>query len=82
MLRRCIAIRVRDRGVGIAPADQTAVFQKFFRGRGRQIDRVKGTGIGLAMVRHIVEAHGGEVQVESEPGAGSTFTVRLPLASD
>ncbi|MCH7876272.1 MAG: HAMP domain-containing histidine kinase [Gemmatimonadetes bacterium] len=78
----CIAIRVRDRGVGIARADQKAVFQKFFRGRGRQIDGVKGTGIGLAMVRHIVEAHGGEVQVESEPGAGSTFTVRLPLASD
>lgn len=44
----CIAIRVRDRGVGIAPADRTAVFQKFFRGRGRQIDGVKGTGIGLA----------------------------------
>ena len=78
----CIAIRVRDRGVGIARADQKAVFQKFFRGRGRQIDGVKGTGIGLAMVRHIVEAHGGEVQLESEPGAGSTFTVRLPLASD
>ena len=78
----CITIRVRDRGVGIARADQKAVFQKFFRGRGRQIDGVKGTGIGLAMVRHIVEAHGGEVQVESEPGAGSTFTVRLPLASD
>jgi len=77
----CIVIRVRDRGVGIAPGDQKAVFHKFFRGRGRQVDAVKGTGIGLSMVRHIVEAHGGEVQVESEPGAGSTFTVRLPLVS-
>jgi signal transduction histidine kinase len=78
----CVAIRVRDRGVGIAPGDQAAIFKKFVRGRGSDGSNVKGTGIGLAMVRHIVEAHGGEVAVESEPGVGSTFTVRLPLVND
>ncbi len=78
----CVAIRVRDRGVGIAPADQKAIFRKFVRGRGLDGSNVKGTGIGLAMVSHIVEAHGGEVAVESEPGVGSTFTVRLPLVND
>jgi len=71
-----VAIRVRDRGVGIAAGEQKRVFQKFVRGEGAS--GVTGTGIGLAMVRHIVRAHRGRIRVESQPGVGSTFTVLLP----
>ncbi len=71
-------IRVRDRGVGIPPSERNRIFRKFVRGSGAKIQSVKGTGIGLAMVKHIVDAHGGKVAVESEPGKGSTFTISLP----
>jgi signal transduction histidine kinase len=73
-----LAIRVRDEGIGIPPAEQAQVFRKFFRGSEALARGVKGTGIGLAMVRHIVDGHGGEIKLESEPGRGSTFTILLP----
>lgn len=74
-----VIIAVQDEGPGIPKAEQQAIFAKFVRGSAsRELD-VKGTGIGLAMVRHIVEAHGGSVTVESEPGHGSRFTIRLPF---
>jgi signal transduction histidine kinase len=72
-----VVIRVRDRGMGIPAAEQKMIFQKFVRGRAAIAAHVKGTGIGLAIVSHIVKAHGGEVRVESEPGQGSTFTIEL-----
>ena len=72
------AIRVRDEGMGIPAEEQAHVFEKFFRGAEAKERRVKGTGIGLAMVKHIVEGHGGEIRVESKPGRGSTFTILLP----
>ena len=74
-----VTIVVRDRGVGIPAADLQVVFNKFVRGTSSDGRGTKGTGIGLAMVRHIVEAHGGEVGVESEVGRGSTFTISLPV---
>jgi len=74
-----LAIRVRDRGVGIPVAEHKEIFKKFVRGATSEVATVKGTGIGLAMVDHIVRAHGGEVRLESQPGAGSTFTVLLPV---
>lgn len=73
-----VAIRVRDRGVGIPAFERRAIFQKFFRGTAAATANVKGSGVGLAMVRHIVAAHGGEISVVSEPGEGSTFTILLP----
>ena len=73
-----VAIRVWDSGYGIAPSEQKAIFRKFARGAAALEHNVKGTGIGLAMVKHIVDAHGGKVTVESELGRGSTFTVILP----
>jgi signal transduction histidine kinase len=73
-----IAIRVRDRGMGIAAAEQRLIFQKFVRGSAAVAANVKGTGVGLAMVSHIVRAHGGEVRVASAAGEGSTFTILLP----
>jgi signal transduction histidine kinase len=72
-------IRVRDRGLGIALSEQKEIFQKFVRGSNARIEQIKGTGIGLAMVQHIVEAHHGEVGVESHPNQGSTFALRLPI---
>lgn len=74
-----VAVSVRDHGSGMAADEVDRVFQKFVRGSASRALNVKGTGIGLAMVRHIVEAHHGEIRVESAPGAGSTFTVLLPM---
>jgi len=73
-----VAIRVRDRGFGIPPSEKDRIFRKFVRGSGAKVHGVKGTGIGLAMVKHIVDAHGGKILVASEPGKGSTFTILLP----
>jgi signal transduction histidine kinase len=73
-----VAIRVRDQGFGIDASEQKQIFRKFARGTAAREHEVKGTGIGLAMVEHIVDAHAGKVTVESEPGRGSTFTIILP----
>jgi two-component system phosphate regulon sensor histidine kinase PhoR len=73
-------IRVRDRGLGIPLLEQKEIFGKFVRGAAARAANIKGTGIGLAMVDHILRAHGGSVRVESEPGRGSTFTLQLPCA--
>ena len=76
-----VAVSVRDRGVGIPRREHDEIFTKFVRGTASRANGIKGTGIGLAMVRHIVEAHGGTVSVESAPGEGSTFTIVLPAVS-
>jgi signal transduction histidine kinase len=75
-----LSIAVCDGGFGIPRGEQEQIFQKFVRGSSSRVHGIKGTGIGLAMVRHIVEAHGGTVRVQSAPGHGSTFTVVLPGA--
>ena len=74
--RPSVAICVRDRGIGIPPADRPHLFERFYRGPNAQAQ--PGTGLGLALVKRIVDAHGGTIEVESAPGAGSAFTVRLP----
>lgn len=73
-------LSVQDRGIGIPPEDLPHIFERFHRGRnvGRE---TLGTGIGLAGAKQIVEQHGGMIEVASEEGAGSTFTIRLPLPS-
>jgi signal transduction histidine kinase len=73
-----VTIRVRDDGFGIDRSEHTQIFRKFARGAAAREHGVKGTGIGLAMVKHIVDAHAGRVTVDSEPGRGSTFTIFLP----
>jgi signal transduction histidine kinase len=73
-----VAIRVRDRGAGITSEERKAIFRKFVRGSAAAAGNVRGSGVGLAMVLHIVDAHHGEIQVKSEPGHGSTFTILLP----
>lgn len=71
-------VEVEDRGIGIPPAEQGRIFEKFYRGRHASDLNVQGVGIGLALVRHIMDSHGGSVSVESEPGRGSCFQLRLP----
>lgn len=71
-----VVLQVIDRGIGIAPADQAQLFGRFYRARPDV--GAEGTGLGLYMSRAIVAAHGGRIDVESAPGEGSTFTVRLP----
>jgi signal transduction histidine kinase len=73
-----VAIRVRDLGIGISPSEKDRIFHKFVRGSNAQASGVKGTGIGLAVVKHIVDAHGGRVLVASTPGKGSIFSILLP----
>jgi signal transduction histidine kinase/tetratricopeptide (TPR) repeat protein len=77
--RNRLAIHVRDQGMGIPAAEQKEIFKRFVRGVGSRAASIQGTGIGLAMARHIVEAHDGEILLKSEPGRGSTFTILLPL---
>ncbi len=72
-------LQVTDNGPGIAPHEQRRIFQKFVRGEDALRDSIPGTGIGLAMVEHIVRMHHGRVTVESAPGTGSTFQIKLPL---
>ncbi len=63
------------------PEERKEIFRKFVRGSSAKQVEGKGTGIGLAMVHHIVEAHGGELKLESRPGEGSTFSILLPVRS-
>jgi signal transduction histidine kinase len=72
-------VRVRDRGIGIAPRQQRRIFQKFYRVQTDAGTGPQGTGLGLAIVDHVMRAHGGFVLVDSEPGRGSTFTLHFPL---
>ncbi len=76
-----VKLEVCDHGIGIPPAEQEKIFEKFYRCGDPLVHNIKGSGLGLSLVRHIVRAHGGDVQVESTPEKGSKFTIALPLDS-
>jgi signal transduction histidine kinase len=71
-------VTIRDEGIGISPDDMKKVFTPFFRADKSRTRATGGLGLGLSLVKAVVEAHGGRVAVESAPGKGSTFTVWLP----
>lgn len=75
--RRMIEIRVRDHGSGVPREEQKRIFERFVRGRSAERTRTRGSGIGLALVRQIAQAHGGRAWVESAEGAGSTFVLTI-----
>jgi signal transduction histidine kinase len=76
-----VNLEVVDHGIGIPPQEQQKIFEKFYRVGDPLVHNTKGSGLGLSLVRHIVEAHGGQVSVDSAPGEGSKFTISLPVAA-
>ncbi len=76
-----VKLEVEDHGIGIARRDQSKIFEKFYRTGDPLVHNTKGSGLGLSLVRHITEAHGGDIVVESTPGKGSKFILSLPLAA-
>lgn len=76
-----VKLEVIDRGIGIDRHDQSKIFEKFYRAGDPLVHNTKGSGLGLSLVRHICQAHGGEIAVESVPGRGSKFILSLPMPS-
>jgi signal transduction histidine kinase len=79
---REVHITIADRGLGIAAAEQSRIFDPFYRAPEVIAARIQGAGLGLSLVQRIVRAHGGRISVRSEPGKGSEFTVALPAATE
>jgi signal transduction histidine kinase len=77
-----LLVEVRDTGIGLAPEQLAAVFEKFVQGADPRAEKPRGTGLGLAICREIVERHGGEMRVASTLGRGSTFGFTLPMAAE
>ncbi len=76
---KVVSVSVKDTGPGIPKDDLDAIFDKFKQTTLAHYDKIKGTGLGLASVKHIINAHGGRVWAESELGHGSTFIFQLPV---
>jgi signal transduction histidine kinase len=72
-------IQVADKGIGISLKDISKIFQRFYQSENKVASETRGSGLGLTLVKHITEAHGGTIEVESEVGKGSSFTVSIPL---
>jgi len=77
-----LSVEIADQGIGIPRVEQAKVFEKFYRVGDGMVHDVKGSGLGLSLVKHIIEAHKGTLSVESEVGKGSRFTIVLPLATE
>ena len=73
-------LQVEDKGIGISKDDLAGIFKRFYRARTSVVSETRGSGLGLTLVKHTAEAHGGAVEVDSEPGKGSVFSVILPIS--
>ncbi|MBI1390107.1 MAG: hypothetical protein GC154_16825 [bacterium] len=78
-VNRSVVIEVADQGIGISPEFQKKIFQEFFRVNDPRVQETGGSGLGLAVVKHIVEGHGGKISVKSNPDEGSTFMIQIPI---
>jgi len=74
-----VIIQIRDSGIGMSPDDLSHLFERFYRSA-RAVELTDGTGLGLSISKQIINAHGGDIQVESKPDQGTTFTIRIPLS--
>jgi signal transduction histidine kinase len=77
-----VKIIIEDGGVGIRATDIPHIFEPFYRGHEAVAAQIEGSGVGLSLVKQIIEAHGGKIRVKSTPGTGSTFTIKLPVAEN
>jgi two-component system sensor histidine kinase SenX3 len=77
-----VEVAVIDQGVGISDADQSRIFERFYRVDPARSRETGGTGLGLSIVKHVIGNHGGDISVWSSAGVGSTFTIRLPIAEE
>ncbi len=77
-----VAIKIKDNGIGISQEDLAHIFDKFFRVDRPETENIIGSGLGLSIVKTIIEKHGGRVWVESELGSGTTFVIVLPILAD
>jgi signal transduction histidine kinase len=77
-----VFISVSDTGIGITRENQRKIFDRFFRAEDSEVQRIAGTGLGLSIVHSLIEMHGGNIEVQSTPGEGSTFTFCLPLVAE
>jgi len=77
-----IQVRVKDNGIGISPDDQKAIFARFFRVRRPETENIEGSGVGLTLVKKLVDLHKGQIGLESRLGEGTTFYVTLPIWND
>jgi len=77
-----VILEVEDKGIGIPPDEMDKIFEKFYQGKNAMKQTVKGAGLGLTLVKHTVEAHGGKVSVKSRVGVGSTFSLNFPIHRD
>jgi signal transduction histidine kinase len=73
-------LQVADKGIGISPQDKLRIFKRFYRAKNDVVSETRGSGLGLTLVKHITEAHGGTIEVESESGKGSVFSIILPIS--
>ncbi|HEV7950831.1 MAG TPA: ATP-binding protein, partial [Glaciihabitans sp.] len=80
VLGDAVEVAVTDQGVGIPEEERERVFERFFRVDPARSRNTGGSGLGLSIVKHVIQNHGGDIRVWSQPGKGSTFTIRLPLA--
>jgi signal transduction histidine kinase len=73
---------VADKGIGISQKEIPKIFERFYQSENKVASEARGSGLGLTLVKHIIEAHGGKIEVESEVGKGSTFSVMLPITDN
>ena len=75
-------VSVKDNGIGIDQNDLNKIFDPFYRSENAKVQKIEGTGLGLPIVKHIIEAHKGKILIESNPEKGSTFTLCFPILSN